>query len=157
RTARSVPSTSPPPGRIRIALAGMSGRFAEMSVHVTPLSRDSNTCPTPAPGPSVHLREKPLIATYTWAGSAGSTSKPDTYRFGTVPSTGRVSWCQPVPSVLPTAIPRAKPWLLHGPHQPADTTPCAAETAGATWPAPRSYTPFHSAPLRIAKPLRCTH
>src|SRR5438552_17769609 len=98
-------------------LAGMSGRFADTSVQLAPPFHDSNTCPTPAPGPSVHLRLKPFTATKTWLALCESTSNPEMYRLGNVPSTGRLSWCQPVPSVLPTAMPRVKPALLQGPHQ----------------------------------------
>src|SRR5437762_2786508 len=36
-----------------------------MSVQLAPPLRDSKRCPTPAPGPSVHLREKPLRCTRT--------------------------------------------------------------------------------------------
>ncbi len=127
--------------RILTALAGMSGRFAEMSVQVAPASRDSKTWPMPAPGPSVQCREKPLIADVhvlrRWPGRRRSRTRTGS---GIVPSTGRLSWCQPVPSVLPTAMPRVKPWLLQGPHQPTYTVPPETATAVAVCPAPRSNT-----------------
>src|SRR5690242_10536779 len=97
------------------------------------------------------------MATNTWFELCGSTSKPDTYRFGTVPSTGRVSWCQPVPSVLPAAMPRVKPWSLQGPHQPTYAVPPETDTAVATCPAPRSNALIQSAPLWMAKPLCWIH
>src|SRR3982751_6396457 len=131
----------------------MSGRLDEMSFQVAPASQDSKTCPMPAPGPSVHLRLNPLMATKTWWLFALSTSNPETYRLGTVPSTGRLSWCQPVPFTLPTAIPRVKPWLLHGPHQPTYASPPDTDTAVATWPSPRLKTFFQSAPDWIANPF----
>src|SRR5689334_13085476 len=79
------------------------------------------------------------------------------YRFGSVAVAGRVSWCQPVPSVLPTAMPRVNPWLLHGPHHPTYTVPPDADTAVAKCPAPRSYALVQSLPDWMAKPLCWTH
>src|SRR4051812_1898750 len=55
-------------------------------------------------------------------------------------------------------MPRAKPLLLHGPHHPPTALSPLIASAVYTWPALGSvYAFFHSEPLRMAKPLLCTH
>src|SRR5207247_5296249 len=60
---RSVPTTSLPL-LITMSFTGISGRLPLISVHVAPPSMVLNRWPMPAPGPSVHRREKPLKPRY---------------------------------------------------------------------------------------------
>src|SRR6478735_1165703 len=120
-----------------------------MSVQVVPPSVVSNTWPIPAPGPSVKRRLKPFMARNACLGLAGSMPTPPMYRFGT--DAGSVTACQ-LPEAL-VASPRAKPLLLHGPHQPTYPTPLSIATAVAEWPEPRSKAFAHSERERILKPL----
>src|SRR3954465_8627130 len=74
---------------------------------------------------------------------------PARYRFGN--ELGSVTWCHVPPALV--ASPRAKPALLHGPHQLTQPVPPRIATAVAEWPAPRSNALVHSDALRIPQPL----
>src|SRR5215472_1634019 len=90
-TPWSVPSARLPLLSTR-ASPGMSGRFPEMLVQVTPPLVVSNTCPMPPPG--IHRRENPPNTAYACAGLVGSTVTPEMYRFG---RPAMLIWCQVPP------------------------------------------------------------